>query len=394
MTQPKEQDGQLLLQIWAQQEHGAARRADLVDGGARQPEDDLGGQTVAELGVDVVGADDAFGELGPGVGGLVGEPGAAEDCYRLGAAAVERLADGASGPAEGVAPRGRGELVAPSGQGRVETVGAVDGLEVEAALVAEPAPVDRVDVDSLVAQHLVAARLHDDAAAHRAGGAGRLGLVEVPRPRLEAIGGRGERADRADLHCVAREVGRELMLGECVDLRLVAAVDEADERIAGHVLGEARAAIAEDAALAVEIDEIGDGDGLGEVPLLLHEAALTRSVGHRLVLQGTLAALVAHGAVEWMVDEQELEHAVLGLLGDLGLGVDSHPVGHRDHARRLQCRSSTGVDLDDTHAAHAHRLHPRVVAEAGYVGAVALGRGDDELAWLGVDLLAVDGDGD
>ena len=59
--------------------------------------------------------------------------------------------------------------------------------------------------------------------------------------------------------------------------------------------------------------QLGDGDGLGPVALLLEEAALPRPVGEGLVLQGALSALVAHRAVERMVDEEELEHPVLGL---------------------------------------------------------------------------------
>ena len=43
------------------------------------------GSPSPELGVDRVGADDPLGQLGPGVGALVGEPGAADDGDRLGA---------------------------------------------------------------------------------------------------------------------------------------------------------------------------------------------------------------------------------------------------------------------------------------------------------------------
>ena len=177
-----------------------------------------------------------------------------------------------------------------------------------------------------VAQHLVAATTAtDDAAADRARRCRwtRPGL-EVPRAGLEAVGLRGERADRADLHGVAAEVRRERLVGEGVDLGVVAAVEEVDQRVAGHLLGEPGAAVAEDAALAVEVDEVADRDRLLVVPLLLDEAALARAVGHGLVLQRALAALVAHRAVERVVDQQELEDAVLGLLGD----------------RRTRCRPS------------------------------------------------------
>ena len=84
--------------------------------------------------------------------------------------------------------------------------------------------------------------------------------------------------------------------------------------LAGHLVGEAGAAAALDAALPVEQHQLGDGDRLLEVALLLDEPALARPVGQGLVLEGALAALVAHRAVERVVDEQELEHPVLGLL--------------------------------------------------------------------------------
>ena len=186
------------------------------------------------------------------------------------------------------------------------------------------------------------------------------------------------------------EVAGEGVVREGVDLRLAAAVLEVDQRVAGDVLGEAGAPVAEDAALAVEGHEVADRDRLLEVPLLLDEPALARAVGHRLVLEGALAALVADRAVERVVHEQELEDAVLGLLRGLALGLHDHVGRHRDHAGRLERRATARVDVDDAHAAHAHRLHARVVAEARDVGAGALGGLDHELAGHGLDRRAVD----
>ena len=175
---------------------------------------------------------------------------------------------------------------------------------------------------------------------------------------------------------------------------MLPAVREADQRIAGHVLGEAGAAVAEDAALAVEVDEVADRERLGVVALLLHEPALARTVAERLVLQRALAALVAHRAVERVVDEQELQHALLRLLHARPVRVDLHALGHVGHARHGQRRAPAGVDVDEAHAAHAHRLHALVVAEAGDVGAGALRGGDQQLARLGLDVVTVDGDRD
>ena len=316
VAQPQVQDRQLLLQVGTEQEDRASGRAHLVDRRAREAQHGGRRQAVAELRVDVVGADDALGQLGPGVRRLVGEAGAADARRRP----TGPLRSSPSSSATAAAPSASDQRASASSpperrpQHRpAQAVGVADRLEVEPALVAEPAPVHRVDVDALVAEHLVAGRVDHDAATHRARRAGGLGLLEVPRPGLEAVRRRGERADRADLHGVAAEVRGERVVRERVDLGLVAAVLEVDQRVAGHLLREPGAAVAEDAALAVELHEVADRDRLLEVPLLLDHPRLAGPVGERLVLERALAALVAHGAVERVVDEEELEDAVLRL---------------------------------------------------------------------------------
>ncbi len=102
VAEPQVQHRQLLLRVGPEVEHGRAGSADLVDGGAGQAERDLGGESVAELRVDVVGADDPLGELRPGVLRLVGEPTPAEH----GDGAGVGLADRCRGTAERVGPPG------------------------------------------------------------------------------------------------------------------------------------------------------------------------------------------------------------------------------------------------------------------------------------------------
>ena len=160
---------------------------------------------------------------------------------------------------------------------------------------------------------------------------------------------------------------------------------EVDEGLAGDLFGKAGATGALDAALPVEQGEGAEGDGLGPVPFLLDEAALARAAGDRLVLQRALAALVADRAVERMVDEEELEHALLRLARRRRDGGDLLPVGDRHEAGRLQGGTPRPGHLDEAHPAHAHRLHPRVVAKARDVDPGALGGLDDELTVLGLN---------
>ena len=312
MAQPEVEDRELLLEIGAEQ-HDGGGGGGLVDRRPGQLQQ-LGRQAVGELGVAVRDVE-GVGEPGPGEGVLVGAARAAEHGDAGRSAGPEGVGDELRRRGHGDVPRHRGQPALAAHERRAEAVVGAHGLEVEPAPIAHPAPVDRIGVDAEVPHELVAARLHDGAAADRAGRARALDLFEVPRPRLEPVRRRRQRADRADLHGVAREVRGERLVGERQHLRRVAAVGEADQRITGHLVGEARAPVAQDAALPVEQDEIADRDRLLEVALLLDVPALPRAVAERLVLQRALAALVADGTVERVVGEQQLEDALLGALG-------------------------------------------------------------------------------
>jgi hypothetical protein len=87
------------------------------------------------------------------------------------------------------------------------------------------------------------------------------------------------------------------------DERVGAALHEHQLVVLGHFLGETDAAVAEDAALAVDGDERRERQWLDEVSLRLDETRAAGPPAERDVLQRTLAALVADRAVEWVVDQ-------------------------------------------------------------------------------------------
>ena len=112
VAQPQVQDRQLLLEVGAEQEHRAAgartpRRSSPAAGRARPRP---AGRRRA--GVDVVGADHALGQLRPGVGGLVGEAGAAEDGDAAGPPRSSAVEQRRGRRAERLGPAGLGQLVA------------------------------------------------------------------------------------------------------------------------------------------------------------------------------------------------------------------------------------------------------------------------------------------
>ena len=129
------------------------------------------------------------------------------------------------------------------------------------------------------------------------------------------------------------------------DLHVLAAPDRAelgDARDLGH---EADAARAMDAARHDGLDQRADILVLDRA-LVLAEARAVDAIGHRLVLQVALAALVADRAVERMIDQQELHHAFARLLDDGAIGADG----------RAACRSRPGRKIAHRHGAGGRRL--------------------------------------
>jgi len=101
----------------------------------------------------------------------------------------------------------------------------------------------------------------------------------------------------------------------------------------------------------------------------------------RDVLERALAAAVADRAVERVVDEQELDDALLRIADARRLRVHDHPVLDRGRAAGLKLRDP--LDLDEAHAAGADRVAElRLVAEDGDLDVPVLG-GVDEHRVLG-----------
>src|SRR5262249_61729961 len=125
----------------------------------------------------------------------------------------------------------------------------------EAALVAEPAAVDLGVVPGLDPLDPALAGRRGDVAAGGAEAAHGRDALDLPRPRLEAVLRRGERADGAELGHVAGERRAVRLVFERRDHRLRAAVDRDALPLLRDRLAEAGAAGAEDGTLAVEGDQ-------------------------------------------------------------------------------------------------------------------------------------------
>src|SRR6185436_9626450 len=125
---------------------------------------------------------------------------------------------------------------------------------------------------------------------------------------------------------------------------ILAAAGGAEVGYAGHFRGEANATGAVDAAVHARLDERADILVL-DCALVFGVTAGVDAIGHRLVLQIALAALVADRAIERVVDEQELHHPFARLLDHRRLGED---------LRRLAI--GAGPEIADAHGAARLRL--------------------------------------
>ena len=234
----------------------------------------------------------------------------------------------------------------------------IDGV---ARLVGRPFLVHVVVYPWQHAQHFASTRVETDIGADRVHHVDAERLGELPRPCLERIGFRCERAHGTEIDDVTRQLRLHGMLQIRRDLHILAAPDHADILDAGHFLGKAHAAGAVDAAGHHRLDD-GAHIFLGHRALVKLEAAHTLAIGHRLVLQIALTALIADRAIERMVDQQEFHHAFAGVLHHLAVGADFLAVGGGQCATCLRFWRPR-LHFDQAHAAIAGDRQPLMIAE-------------------------------
>ena len=331
---------------------GVARDHDRRGGVEVGDRGQIGSQRVqARVSVGAAHADaarQAFGQdARPQVGLLVGLRARGQHRDRPGA----ELGGGGAQPLGHVLQRvalgDRLEPAAAADQRRGDAIGRAQLAQGIATAVAQPALVHLGMVARQHSHHVTLANRGRDVAAHGAAGAHGGDVLDLPGACLEAIGGRGQRSHRAQLGDVARELVGVRPSFEGGDHRVCAAVLGDQLHVAGDRLREPGAAIAEDAALAVELDQRRDRHRLVVGALGQRHAGHAGAVAEGQILQRALAALIAHGAVQRVVQEQELEHRVLAFLGPARVRVDHHAVGGAAWCRRSGAwacpRSRTGT---------------------------------------------------
>ena len=156
---------------------------------------------------------------------------------------------------------------------------------------------------------------------------------------------------------------------------------------ASDFLAEAHAAGAMDAAAHLFHGDQRTDVLVGHHTLFFFVARTCTAVTDGQVLQLALTALIADGAIQGVVNQQELHHRLLRLDGFLALGTNDHALRHR----RGACRQRLGrlFHINQAHAAVGSNGQLLVVAKMRNVGASLLSSMHDHAAGSDLHLLAV-----
>ena len=282
-----------------------------------------------------------------------------------------------------------------------ETVFAVEVGVVEAAVVAHPVRIDRIVLPRGLADDFVFAAADDRVATGAAGGAEAFRFAQEPDAHFEAEIFARQGADRADVDRIERVIAVEALTFVDGQRGVAAAIDEAEDVVMRHLLHEADAARAKDATFVVEDDVLADVLALGLFDFFLEEVRSAMAEFHGEFLEAAFAGLVADGAVERVVDEEEFHDALAAILDQRGIGAGGHAFGHLEGAGNLRLRRPgdfgpsvsaknrlpVGVhfrtaDFEQAHPAVAGRAQSRMVAVVRDEAA-ALQAGFDQFGALG-----------
>ena len=199
----------------------------------------------------------------------------------------------------------------------------------ETVFVRQPAFVNSFVFARQHAAHGVFFGLHFQIRAQRVVRGHGFAAAQLPRPSVETERFAGQCAHGAEVNHVARQFGFHRFADKRHDFGQFAAVGHADFLLARNFFGKAYAAGAVDAAAHFlrgnQRAHFFGFDGA----FFFSVTAGRHTVAHRQILQLALAALVAHGAVQRVVDEQEFHHAFLRLLGFGRMRVHHHAVRYR-----------------------------------------------------------------
>ena len=215
-------------------------------------------------------------------------------------------------------------------------------------------------------------------------------LSQLPGPGriTERLGGQG--ADRTQVDDIARQLGFDALFYVGADLHILAPAGRAELANTGDLFAETHAARAMDAAGQIGLDQGADIFILDH-PFLFLIARDIAAIAEREVLQLAFAALIADGAIQRMIDEEEFHDGFLRVQRSLRAGAHLH-VRHDGRGAGGQ-RLGGLLHLDQTHAAVGRDGKFFVVAKARDVDIMRVRDLDQHLPLPGRQGLAIHFDG-
>ena len=342
-------------------------------GGSESLRQAVAGRRMADAGagVDVVVAEAAADQLLHQVGFFIGAAGGGDAADGIAAILLLDALEFCGGEVERLVPRHfLPGILDPLADHRLEDALLVGGVAPgEAALDAGMAAIGLAVLPRHHAHHFLAAHFGLEGAADAAIGAGRdhgmFGLADLDHGLFR------QRRGRAGLHAGAAGDAfgaQETLAHAGRDPAVEAASGNRQREGPLHFLAGADAARADDAFGRI-VSEVGVGFvlrhpvvvaaavGLGEhmVLALIAVAHVAQADGAGHVLQFAVAVGGAGQAVQRMVGDIELHHALAQLLQPLGLGMHDEAV---HDGRGAGCRrAGAALDLDQAETAGAERVH-------------------------------------
>ena len=225
-----------------------------------------------------------------------------------------------------------------------------------------------------------------------------FGLCQFPRARGKGIGFGGQRANRAQINDVALQITVERLVQIGSDFGIFATPGLAHFKDSGHFGRKPHTAGAGNAPRHMGFNQ-GTKVKIFVRALGFAEPAEIDAVRHRLILQVTLAGLIADRAIQRMVDQQKFHHTLAGASDHGRVGSDQRRLSFRARAQildlhRTACRGlwRAANHFDQTHAAVACDGQPFMVAKTRNFHTCHFGGLNDGHCTIDFNLDAVDAD--
>ena len=302
-----------------------------------------------------------------------------------------------SGSGQCFGPISFAQLTVFANIGRVQTLTA-QTVPDETGFIGNPFLVHAVVVARQKAHDFAAFGIHTDVRPKRIHHINRFCLGQFPRPCGEGVGFRDQRPHGAQVNDITLQVRIERLPQIGCNLGVFTTAGLAHLVNARDLGGEAYTTGARDAARHMGFNQRAQIQIFGRA-LRLAVAAKVDAVRHRLILQVTLAALIADRAIQRVVDQQEFHHALAGLFhhgrigfNDRRLAFGARPqIAHLHGARRRRL-GRAAYDLHKTHPAVTGNRQTFVVTETRNFHPCFLTRLNERHRPFDFDFLAVNDD--